>query len=224
MKVIIGKAMNTETPIFDKDMLFIEFSPYWNVPPSIAKGEVVPKLRRDPGYFEKQGFEFVSRDGRVITSLTSYNLNAVQRGEMRIRQRPGAKNALGDIKFVFPNEDNIYLHHTPATKLFSSSRRDFSHGCIRVEDPVGLAKFVLENDTEWNEDRIREAMLKGVSSTLRLREPLRVLIAYSTTIVKNDGRVFFFADLYGHDKRLDEALQQQSALNKTPQLSPPDAK
>jgi len=212
MKVIIGRAMDTETPVFDEDMRFIEFSPYWNVPPSIARGEIVPKLRRDAGYFAKQGFEFVGRDGRVHTALSTNNLDAVLRGDMRIRQRPGLQNALGDIKFIFPNEDHIYLHHTPATQLFKRTRRDFSHGCIRVEDPVALARFVLQNEAEWSEDRILEAMHGGISKTLHLREPVRVLIAYSTAVVKNDGRIHFFDDLYGHDKLLDEALRQHSAL------------
>lgn len=209
MKVIVGKALNTRTPIFDEDMRFIEFSPYWNVPPSIARKETVPKLRRDPAYFEREGFEFVRRDGRAVTALSAANLGAVLRGELRIRQRPGPKNALGDIKFVFPNNDHIFLHHTPAPRLFGFDRRDFSHGCIRVEDPVALAKFVLRDEPDWNEERIREAMAKGESNTLRLREPVPVVIAYSTVIVKGDGRVFFFPDLYEHDRRLDEALRRR---------------
>lgn len=215
MKVIVGKALDTRTPVFDELMRFIEFSPYWNVPPSIARAETVPKLRRDASYFYQQGFEFVSNDGRVITGLTQSNLNAVLRGQLRIRQRPGPKNALGDIKFVFPNNDNIYLHHTPFPQLFSRDRRDFSHGCIRVEEPVALAKFVLENEPEWSEERIREAMGKGESTTLRLREPVRVVIAYGTAIAKQDGRVFFFPDIYGHDKQLDAALHQHSAMAAT---------
>ena len=144
MRVIVGKAYDTRTPLFDEDMRFIEFSPYWNVPPSIARNETVPRLRRDPAYFEQQGFEFVAGDGRVQTVLTPQALDAVLAGQLRIRQRPGERNALGDIKFVFPNSDNIYLHHTPATQLFERARRDFSHGCIRVEQPVELATFVLQ--------------------------------------------------------------------------------
>ena len=208
MKVIIGKAMKTETSIFTEDMRFIEFSPYWNVPPSIARAETLPKLQRDAGYWHQEGFEFVAGDGRVVTELTPEHLQAVRRGELRIRQRPGARNALGDIKFVFPNADHIYLHHTPAVSLFKRARRDFSHGCIRVEDPVALALFVLQNDPEWNETRIRESMSRGVSSTLRLRQPVRVLIAYNTVVVQDDGRVHFYADLYGHDARLEAALRR----------------
>ncbi|WP_246167789.1 L,D-transpeptidase family protein [Propionivibrio limicola] len=208
MKVIVGKALNTRTPLFDEEMRFIEFSPYWNVPPSIARGETVPRLRREPGYFHQQGFEFVASDGRVSRRLSRESLDAVQRGQMRIRQRPGPMNALGDIKFVFPNKDNIYLHHTPTPRLFEKDRRDFSHGCIRVEEPVALAMFVLQNDPAWDEARIREVMAKGVSSTLRLREPVRVVIAYHTVLADEQGVVHFFPDIYGQDRRLDEALEQ----------------
>ena len=209
MKVIVGKALNTRTPIFDEDMRFIEFSPYWNIPPSIARKETVPKLRQDPGYLDRQGMEFVAGDGRVLRSVSGANLDAVLAGKMRIRQRPGPKNALGDIKFVFPNNDNIYLHHTPAPQLFARWRRDFSHGCIRVEGPVALARFVLQAQPDWDEARIREAMDKGKSATLRLREPLPVVIAYNTALQQADGRVSFFPDIYGHDALLDEALRKR---------------
>jgi murein L,D-transpeptidase YcbB/YkuD len=130
----------------------------------------------------RAGLEFVAGDGRVLTTLSNDNLDAVLRGQLRIRQRPGPKNALGDIKFVFPNNDNIYLHHTPAPQLFARPRRDFSHGCIRVEAPVALAKFVLQDQPDWDEARIREAMERGKSATLRLREPLPVVITYSTAV------------------------------------------
>lgn len=209
MKVIVGKALNTRTPLIAADLRFIEFSPYWNVPPSIARGEVVPRLRRDPGYFTREGFEFVGAGGAVQTTLSAASIDALQAGRVRIRQRPGPMNALGDIKFVFPNQDDIYLHHTPAVSLFQRDRRDFSHGCIRVEDPVGLARFVLRDQPEWTEARIRAAMEKRASATLRLDEPVHVLIAYGTALVK-DGRTWFFDDLYGQDRLLDAALQRHA--------------
>ena len=208
MRVIVGKAYDTRTPLFDEDMRFIEFSPYWNVPPSIARHETVPRLRRDPAYFEQQGFEFVAADGRVQTTLTPQALDAVLAGQLRIRQRPGERNALGDIKFVFPNRDNIYLHHTPATQLFERTRRDLSHGCIRVEQPAELASFVLQGMPQWTEARIREAMSAGRSSTLRLEQPLPVLITYGTVLVKG-GSAYFFDDIYGLDRVLDAALRQR---------------
>jgi len=189
-------------------MRFIEFSPYWNVPPSIARAEIVPRLRRDPGYLAREEMEFVS-GGRVDRTVSAGLLAAVLAGKSRIRQRPGPKNALGDIKFVFPNRDNIYLHHTPAIALFERDRRDFSHGCIRVEQPVALAQFVLRNMPEWTEDRIRKAMGRGESATLKLTEPVPVLIAYGTALVK-EGRTFFFEDIYGLDRLLDDALRKHS--------------
>lgn len=208
MKVIVGRALDTRTPLFDEEMRFIEFSPYWNVPRSIAGAELVPRLQREPGYFTRQGFEFVGRDGQVSAGFSSEQLDAVQRGELRIRQRPGPENALGDIKFVFPNNDSIYLHHTPSPGLFERDRRDFSHGCIRVQEPVALAKFVLQEQPAWTEARIVEAMERGESRTLRLDRPVPVLIAYGTVLVKQ-GRPHFFADLYGHDQLLDAALRKR---------------
>jgi L,D-transpeptidase YcbB len=214
MNVIVGKALDTRTPLFFEDMRFIEFSPYWNIPPSIGKAETVPKLRRDPAYFNSEGMEFVDSDGRVISTLSEANLGAVLRGKLRIRQRPGPKNALGDIKFIFPNNDNIYLHHTPAPQLFKRDRRDFSHGCIRIEDPASLARFVLQDQPGWTEERIRDAMENGNSTTIRLKQPLPVVIAYATAIVKSDGKVYFFQDIYGHDKLLDAALSKKSSLTR----------
>lgn len=207
MRVVVGRALDTRTPIFQEDMRFIEFSPYWNVPTSIARSETLPRLRRDPAYFSKQGFEFVTKDGSVVDSLTGEAIDAVQRGEWRVRQRPGPHNALGDIKFILPNDQNIFLHHTPAPQLFARARRDFSHGCIRIESPVALAQFVLQNRPDWTAERIRQAMEKGKSSTLRLDEPIPVLIAYSTAVVKDGGKVYFFPDIYQQDARLEQALR-----------------
>ena len=205
-KVIVGKALDTRTPLFDEDMRLIEFNPYWNVPPSIARSETLPKLRRDPGYFQRMGFEFVRPDGQVDRGLSDASLDALATGALRIRQRPSAQNALGDIKFVFPNADNIYLHHTPAVRLFGRERRDYSHGCIRVEKPVELAEFVLQGMPGWDRTRIEAMMRRGSSSTLTLAEPVPVLIAYETTWVKGD-EIFFFNDFYGHDRALDQALR-----------------
>lgn len=209
MKVIVGKALKTSTPLFDEDMRFIEFSPYWNIPPSIARGETIPRLRRDPGYFQRQDLELVDRQGKVVPGFSAAHLDAVAQGQMRIRQRPGARNALGDIKFVFPNHNNIYLHHTPSTQLFERTRRDFSHGCIRIEDPHALAQFVLQDDPEWTEARIRSAMERGKSSTLRLKTPVPVVLAYHTTVAHN-GQIHFLPDIYRRDPQLAQALQRHS--------------
>lgn len=208
MKVVIGRALNTRTPQFDELMRSVEFSPYWNVPPSIARGELVPRLRRDPDYFTREGFEFVDGSGRALTTLSAQSLDAVLAGHLRIRQRPGERNALGDVKFVFPNRDNIFLHHTPSTSLFERERRDFSHGCVRVERPVALARFVLQDEPGWTEERIRAAMSAGTSTTHRLSQPLPVLITYGTALVLG-GRPHFFEDIYGHDRLLKQALARR---------------
>ena len=211
MNVIVGKSLNTQTPMFNEQMRAIEFSPYWNVPPSITRAETVPKLRRDPGYFDRQGFEIVTRSGEVVTHLDDAQLAALQSGQSRIRQRPGAQNALGDIKFIFPNNDNIYMHHTPSVGLFQRDRRDFSHGCIRVEAPVDLAEFVLKDEPEWTPEKIREAMESGTSRTIRIKNPIMVVIAYATAIVKQrGGTIYFYSDIYGHDRQLRAALQKYS--------------
>jgi murein L,D-transpeptidase YcbB/YkuD len=211
MRVVIGRSLNHRTPIFDEDMQFIEFSPYWNIPISIARSETIPAIERDPAYMAKQGMEFVDREGNVLQGATPERLQAVRQGALRIRQRPGPSNALGDIKFIFPNNQNIYMHHTPATQLFSRTRRDFSHGCIRLEDPVALAKFVLESDPKWTEAGIREAMSAGRSRTIKLSTPLPVLIGYSTVLVR-DGVVSFYPDVYGHDQLLAQALEKAKDL------------
>jgi len=210
MKVVVGKTVDTRTPLFSETMRFIEFSPYWNVPPSIARKELIPKLQRDPAYFEQQGFEFVSAGGQVVTTFAPEHLEAVLAGRWRIRQRPGPLNPLGGIKFVFPNNEQIYLHDTPEPQLFARERRDFSHGCIRVEAPLALARFVLQDQPDWTEERIQAATGKAEPTTLRLQTPLPVLIAYSTVIVKG-GRVFFYPDLYEQDQVLDHALRRHSA-------------
>lgn len=207
MKVVIGRALDHRTPLFDEEMRFIEFSPYWNIPASIARHETIPALRRDPGYLARHEMEFVDRQGHVSTQVTPSALSAVLAGDWRIRQRPGVHNALGDIKFIFPNNQNIYMHHTPATQLFERSRRDFSHGCIRVEKPVALAQFVLANAPDWSEARIRNAMATGRSSTIRLREPIPVVIGYSTVMVRG-GTVYFYPDVYGHDQTLAAAIER----------------
>ena len=212
MDVIVGKALDTRTPVFHEDMLYIDFKPYWNVPSSIAKGELLPKLEKNPGYLAKENMEFVPvAGGAAVTAVTPATLAAVARGAMRIRQRPGGKNALGDIKFVLPNNMNIYLHHTASPSLFKKARRDLSHGCIRVEDPVALAKFVLEDQPAWTSERIKAAMDADKPSTVHLLHPVPVIIFYATAVAEADGRVLFLPDLYGLDESLDAALKQRAA-------------
>lgn len=201
MNIIVGRAYETQTPLFTETMRLIEFSPFWNVPPSIQGAETVPKIKRNPAWFKQQGFEFVTPDGTVIPNLNKENLAAAENGYLRIRQKPGPQNPLGDIKFIFPNQENIYLHHTSTERLFSKKRRDFSHGCVRVEEPVVLAKFVLKDDPAWTENKIISAMDEGVSSTIKIKKPFPVALTYATAIVKDNGLVYFFEDIYKLDEK-----------------------
>ena len=210
MPVIVGGAVSAKkTPVFIGDMKYVEFSPYWNVPPTIQKNEIVPKLKHDPGYWDREGFEAVPAGGKggAITELSASTLDGLAQGGLRVRQRPGEKNALGQVKFVLPNTMDIYLHGTSAPQLFERSRRDFSHGCIRVSDPTTLAMFVLADQPEWTPERITEAMDAENLSTVRLARSIPVLIFYTTAIVDAKNRVLFQADIYGYDAKLEKALK-----------------
>jgi len=134
------------------------------------------------------------------------NLDAVVAGRLFVRQRPGPRNSLGLVKFIFPNHENVYMHGTPATQLFSRTRRDFSHGCIRVEDPARLAEWVLRDVPGWTRERIESAMQAERPARVNLREPLMVVLFYDTVHVNSDGVVHFVGDIYGHDRALDRAL------------------
>lgn len=204
MSVVVGKAMQTETPVLEEDMEYIVFWPYWNVPLSILQGEMVPKIAKDPSYLSRNGYEVATLSGTVVTdgAVSDGVLSQLRSGKLMVRQKPGPKNALGLIKFIFPNDNNVYLHSTPAQALFGKARRDFSHGCIRVEDPKALAAWVLKNNTDWTKERIENAFAAGKEEQVKLTKTIPVLVLYDTAIAEEDGQVFFFKDIYGHDKDL----------------------
>jgi L,D-transpeptidase YcbB len=212
MNVIAGKAVGHQTPVFAERMRYIIFRPYWNVPPSIARGEIVPHLLKDPGYLGKKGFEITDSNGTVVasSSASADQIAQLRAGRLMVRQKPAADNALGLIKFIFPNSNNVYLHSTPAPQLFSQSRRDFSHGCIRVENPAALASFILQNQPDgqkWTVDAVKAAMQSGPDNQqINLSVPVPVVIAYFTAVVEEDGEVYFYNDIYGHDKSLEAVL------------------
>jgi murein L,D-transpeptidase YcbB/YkuD len=211
MRVIVGKAVRNPTPLFIGDMRYLEFNPYWNVPRSIERGEILPKLAKDPDYLAKNDMELVGARGAVSDTVDAATLAALRAGALRVRQRPGPANALGAIKFALPNAMDIYLHSTPARALFQRSRRDFSHGCIRVEDPAALAQFVLAGQDDWSAEAIAAAMTPGPTRTVKLARPVPVVIFYTTAIIDRDGRALFPADVY----RLDEALERALAARAT---------
>jgi len=209
MRVVVGKAMSTETPVFTRDMTFVVFRPYWNVPPGILRRSVLPGIQRDRNYVAAKNFEVTTNDGKVVTSgqISDEVLAQLQSGKLTVRQKPGPDNALGLIKFMFPNEHHVYLHSTPATELFSRSRRDFSAGCIRVEKPADLAVWVLRNNPDWTLERVQQAMQNGKDNvTVSLARKVPVFIVYGTAITHEDDEVFFYDDIYGHDAKLAQAL------------------
>ncbi len=209
MNVIVGRALSTETPVFAEEMDRIVFRPYWNVPHSILRGEIVPALRRDPDYLERHDMEIVAGQGdrSPVVAPTAETIARLGTGALRVRQRPGPSNSLGLVKFVFPNDDNIYMHDTPAPQLFGRPRRDFSHGCIRLEDPIALAEWALRGQEDWTRDRMVAAMRSTAPQEVRLARPIQVILFYVTAVVMPaDGTVRFADDIYGHDARLVRAL------------------
>jgi L,D-transpeptidase YcbB len=209
MNVIVGKAFRHKTPVFEKDMRFVVFRPYWNVPPSIQRSEIVPAVQKDRDYIAKKGFEVVTQGGQVVTSgaITDEVLAQLLSGKLAVRQKPGSTNALGLVKLMFPNEYNVYLHSTPAPQLFSQIRRDFSHGCIRVEKPAELAAWVLRDKPDWGLAQAQAAMNSGKDNLqVNLTSPIPVLILYGTAVVDPEGTVQFFDDIYGYDDELKKAL------------------
>jgi len=192
MKVIVGGAYHKHTPVFQNSISSIVFRPYWNVPPSIQNRELLPLSRKNPTYLSRHGFEFVRGE----------------HGEMRIRQRPGEANALGLIKFSLPNTHNVYLHDTPTPQLFDKVRRDFSHGCIRVQNPSALAAWIMRDETGWDEQRIEGSMHGATTFTVQLGQATPVLIVYATGFVAEDGIAYFLPDIYGEDRQLEQRLHE----------------
>ena len=187
MNVVVGSSADkTETPVLYADMRYVIFRPYWLVPTSIAQKEILPKAGRDPSYLQRQNMEVVKG---------------------RLRQRPGPTNSLGLLKFIFPNPFHVYLHDTPSKALFRRTRRDFSHGCIRVADAPALAEFVLDKQPGWDRQRIEEAMKRGTDNHyVDLQTPVPVYVVYATAVVEPNGQVDFFDDIYGHDATLSALL------------------
>jgi L,D-transpeptidase YcbB len=197
-----------QTPVFADKMEYVIFHPYWNVPDGITQDELIPEMEKNADYMTKHSYEIVTRKGDVVASdkVSKDVMDQLESGDLEVRQRPGPDNSLGSIKFVFPNHYNVYLHGTPERNLFARPRRDFSHGCIRVEDPVALATWVLHDNKGWNPKRIQEAMKETEPLTVYLHRPIPVLIVYGTAYVEENGEVHFFDDIYGRDAALQQAL------------------
>ena len=209
MAVIVGLADGRHhTPVFSGTMREVVFRPYWDVPPSIARGELLPIIRRRPDYLDRTSMEIVrgGDDDATVFPATADNLARVADGTLRLRQRPGPGNALGLVKFVFPNRYNVFMHGTPDIDLFLRSRRDFSHGCIRVERPTELAERVLHGTPGWDRLAIERAMFGDRMVRVPLARPVEVFVLYGTAVAREDGTLYFHDDLYGHDARLTRVL------------------
>lgn len=198
MRVIVGQP-DTPTPLFSDEMTYVVFSPYWNIPENILREETLPRVMNDPDFLRRNNMEVVGTSGTIDPSAVDWSDPEVAK-TVRFRQRPGPDNALGLVKFIFPNNFSIYLHDTPTDRLFFREKRTFSHGCIRIENPVGMAEYVLGDQAEWTTARIQNAMHAGQERTVRLKQPLPVHIGYWTAWVEPDGSLKLFDDPYGIDR------------------------
>jgi L,D-transpeptidase YcbB len=210
MDVIVGKTYRgTQTPVFESDMRYVVFRPYWDVPPSILRNEMLPKIRANPEYLAAQRLQIVNGQGddSPVVPPSPEAIEALAAGKLRLRQMPGEDNALGLVKFMFPNTYNVYLHSTPAHRLFQESVRAFSHGCIRVSDPLALATHVMRDEPgDWTGEKIDATMNGSKPVRVNLQHPIRVLILYGTALATEAGPILFFDDIYGYDKKLESQL------------------
>ncbi len=207
-RLVVGKPY-TRTPVFSERMKYIVLNPYWNVPPSIANGEYLPKLKKDPGYLRRQGIRIFAGNGDAAGEVDPYGVNwaSLKRMPYSLRQDAGSKNALGQVKFMFPNRFNVYLHDTPSKSLFAKDLRIFSHGCMRVENPLDLAALLLA-DQGWTRKKIDATVASGKQRVINLTKPLPVHVTYLTAWVDEGGSVNFRRDIYERDKQLAIALTE----------------
>jgi murein L,D-transpeptidase YcbB/YkuD len=223
MRVVVGKVMGQhETPVFTHMMKYLVFRPYWSVPVDIARKELVPHMEANHGYLASKNFEVTNNQGII---QTDYTTKQVAQGAVMVREKPGPKNSLGLVKFIFPNQYDIYLHSTPAVSLFEQTRRDFSHGCIRVQKPADLAAWVLQGQGDWDLDKVQEAMNSGPDNkTVSLKTPLPIVIFYLTAIVEDGGEVHFFDDIYGYDSEMQKVFSKGPPYPIKPQPIVPKTK
>ena len=204
--VIVGQN-STSTVIFNDTLKYIVFSPYWNIPKSIIKNEIIPEMLKNQNYIESHFMEIIGKSGNTISPY-AINWKKYENNEFPylIRQKPGNRNSLGLVKFIFPNSHSIYMHDTPAKSLFGETNRAFSHGCIRVENPKKLASLLLEKNKIWNETKINDAMQAGKEKIVVLKNQIPVFITYFTSWVDSKGKLNFRKDIYKHDEKMKEIL------------------
>ncbi|MGB3209510.1 MAG: L,D-transpeptidase family protein [Desulforhopalus sp.] len=209
--VIVGKEQH-QTPVFSDRIKYLDFNPFWNITPTIARNEDLPKLRKNPRYLVERNVRLFSSWQANASELDSTaidwaNVSKSQMSTYLLRQDPGPWNALGKVKFVFPNHYSVYMHDTPTHDLFSRTTRNFSHGCIRVSNPLALAVFALEGqDGGWDREAVEEVFQQESRKVIRLSSPLPVHITYQTTWVDKNGSINFNKDVYARDSKLYNAL------------------
>ncbi len=209
MRVVVGKTYR-RTPVFSGRMTYLEFNPYWNVTPNIAKRDILPKILADPGYLAAEGMRVFASWGEGAQEIDPETVDwtsvAPQQLTFKFRQDPGPKNALGRVKFMFPNRFNVYLHDTPSRELFQRTVRTFSSGCIRLEKPLELAEYLLQGDPGWTRARIERVIAEGKTMTVILPQPIPVHLTYSTVWFGEGGTIHFRDDIYGRDALVAQAL------------------
>lgn len=200
MKVVVGQ-LHHPTPLFMGKLQYVVFGPFWHVPDSIQRREIVPDVVKDRTYLARNNYQVTNSAGEVVgvedEEVSDEILDGLKSGRLNLRQVPGERNALGRVKFMFPNQNNVYLHDTNARKLFAKDTRAFSHGCVRVEQPEVLADWVLRDEPNWSKEKILAALLKTKEQQANVHKPIPVLIVYHTATVGEDGEVRFLPDVYG---------------------------
>lgn len=211
MKVVVGKAEKNQTPMLWEEMKYLEFMPYWNIPKSIMDKEIMPKMLSEDGYLDDQDIELVERSADGDEEYHDNVIDNLKHGRVRARQRPGKKNPLGKVKFIFPNKADVYLHDTPSRGAFTRDRRDLSHGCVRVAEAEKLAAFVLDSQKGWDTEAIQQAMAGPKTQRVSLKKSIPVLFFYTTSFVDQDNQPQFYPDIYGYDAPLRNALDKSPA-------------
>ena len=216
MRAVVGKRYQ-RTPVFSALMTYMVFQPYWNVPPNIAKKEILHLVQKDPNYLEKNQMKVfqgwgTERKEEIDPQTVNWARITPDHLPYNFRQEPGKMNALGRIKFMFPNKFHVYLHDTPARELFQRTIREFSHGCIRIEKPIDLALYLLSGSPGWSEERLLEEIEKSIDRIVRIQNPFPVHVLYWTAWVDEDGTLQFRNDIYGRDEPLKKALEQKPPI------------
>jgi len=212
---IVGRTYR-QTPVFSSNMRYIIVNPWWETPPSIAVQDKLPEFRRDPGVIEERGYEIRDRNDQIVDPTTiDWTSVSASNFPYRVRQRPGPNNALGRIKFMFPNVYNVYIHDTPSRELFGEGQRDFSSGCIRIAQPLELADWVLAGDPEWAPETLRNTVDSGAETRIDLNSPIPVHILYFTVVADEDVGFRFLNDIYGRDAKVLAALDMPPQGNES---------